>query len=96
MKNRRFSSVPSEHVTLKFDETANIDAITGLNIESQKEDTITVTWEKINKADNYIQQLVLPQPYPRVESFKTKDTRVTAKTRPKCPVVLKSLRLRET
>lgn len=77
VKNRRFSSAPSEHVTLKFDGTANIDAITGLKIVNQKDDTITVTWDKIKKADGYILQPILPQPYPRVESFKTKDTRVT-------------------
>uniref|UniRef100_A0A336L6F8 Sortilin-related receptor n=1 Tax=Culicoides sonorensis TaxID=179676 RepID=A0A336L6F8_CULSO len=76
VKNRRFSSAPSEHVTLKFDGTANIDAITNLKIVSQKEDSITLTWDNIKRAEGYIIQPILPQPYPRIEPFKTKDTKI--------------------
>lgn len=75
-KNRRFSSAPSEHVQLKFDGTANIDAISNLHIVTQKENTITVTWTKIKQAEGYIIQQILPQPYPRIESFKITDTNI--------------------
>jgi hypothetical protein len=40
---------------------------------------MTLTWNKIKKAEGYIVQLVLPHPYPRIESIKTTDTTVEIK-----------------
>lgn len=76
-KNRRFQSASSELVHLRFDGTANIDAITGLALVQQKENYITLSWNKVKSAEGYIVQPILPQPYPRIEPIKTKETKVT-------------------
>ena len=40
---------------------------------------MTLSWNKIKKADGYIVQLVLPHPYPKIEPIRTQLTKVTIK-----------------
>ena len=40
------------------------------------ENSMTLSWNKIKKAEGYIIQLVLPHPYPKIEPIKTSETKV--------------------
>lgn len=78
-KNRKHEGLSSKIVQLTFDGTSNIDSIVGLALKHMDESSMTLTWNKIKKAEGYIVQLVLPHPYPRIEPIKTSDTVVDIK-----------------
>lgn len=75
-KNRKHEGLSSKIVQLLFDGTSNIDSIAGLALKNMDVSSMTLTWNKIKKAEGYIVQLVLPHPYPRIEPIKTTDTTV--------------------
>lgn len=75
-KNRKHEGQASRIVQLTFDGTSNIDSIVGLALKHMDDSSMTLTWNKIKKAEGYIVQLVLPHPYPRIEPIKTSDTTV--------------------
>lgn len=71
-RNRKLESLSSKLVQLKFDGTSNIDAITGVRIVTQNQNSVTLTWQTIKIAEGYIIQPILPQPYPRIEPIRVK------------------------
>lgn len=73
-RNRKQESLSSQRVFLVFDGTSNIDQIVGLTLLDMNENSMTLSWNKIKKAEGYIVQLVLPHPYPKVEPTKTQST----------------------
>lgn len=75
-KNRKHEGQASRIVQLTFDATSNIDAINGLALKHMDDSSMTLTWNKIKKAEGYVVQLVLPHPYPRIEPIKTSETTV--------------------
>jgi sortilin-related receptor len=75
-RNRRQESMSSKLVQITFDGTSNIDQISGLAMADMTETSMTLSWNKIPKAEGYIVQLVLPHPYPRIEAIRTKGTSV--------------------
>lgn len=75
-RNRKQESMSSKLVQLTFDETSNIDQIVGLTLLDMDENSMTLSWNKIQKAEGYIVQLVLPHPYPKIEAIKTQETTV--------------------
>jgi sortilin-related receptor len=75
-RNRKQESMSSKLIQLTFDGTSNIDQIVGLTLLDMDENSMTLNWNKIKKADGYIVQLVLPHPYPKIEPIKTQDTKV--------------------
>lgn len=76
-KNRKHEGLSSKIASLIFDGTSNIDTIAGLSLKNMDDRSMTLSWDKIKKAEGYIVQLVLPHPYPKVEPIKTQSTRVT-------------------
>jgi hypothetical protein len=76
-KNRKHEGLSSKLVQLIFDGTSNIDSIAGLALKDMNEKTMTLTWNKIKKAEGYIVQLVLPHPYPRIEPIRTTETTIS-------------------
>lgn len=75
-RNRKQESMSSKLIQLKFDGTSNIDQIVGLTLQDMNENSMTLSWTKIKKAEGYIVQLVLPHPYPKIEPIKTTSTTV--------------------
>lgn len=75
-RNRKQESMSSKLIQLTFDGTSNIDQIVGLTLQDMDETSMTLSWNKIKKADGYVVQLVLPHPYPKIEPIKTQDTKV--------------------
>lgn len=75
-RNRKQESMSSKLIQLKFDGTSNIDQIMGLTLVDMDENSMTLSWNKIKKAEGYIVQLVLPHPYPKVEPVKTPNTNI--------------------
>ena len=76
-RNRKQESMSSKLIQLKFDGTSNIDQIEGLTLQDMDETSMTLSWNKIKKADGYIIQLVLPHPYPKIAPLKTQSTSYT-------------------
>lgn len=76
-KNRKNEGLPSKVVWLLYDSNSNIDSITGMTLKNMDKKSMTLSWNKIEKAEGYIVQLVLPHPYPKIEPIKTQDTSVT-------------------
>lgn len=75
-RNRKQESMSSKLVQLTFDGTSNIDQIVGLTLLDMDENSMTLSWNKIKKAEGYIVQLVLPHPYPKIDPIKTQETTV--------------------
>lgn len=75
-RNRKQESMSSKLVQLTFDGTSNIDQIVGLTLLDMDESSMTLSWNKIKKAEGYIVQLVLPHPYPKIDPIKTQETTV--------------------
>lgn len=75
-RNRKQESMSSKLVQITFDGTSNIDQIVGLTLLDMDENSMTLSWNKIKKAEGYIVQLVLPHPYPKIEPIKTQSTSV--------------------
>jgi sortilin-related receptor len=75
-KNRKHEGLNSKIVQLTFDGTSNIDSIAGLALKHMDDNSMTLTWSKIKKAEGYSVQLVLPHPYPRIEPIRTTETSV--------------------
>lgn len=75
-RNRKQESMSSKLFHLTFDGTSNIDQIIGLQLLDMNENSMTLSWNKIKKAEGYIIQLVLPHPYPKIEPTKTSETKV--------------------
>lgn len=73
-RNRKQESMSSRLIQLTFDGTSNIDQIVGLNLLDMDESSMTLSWNKIKKAEGYVVQLVLPHPYPKIEPIKTQST----------------------
>lgn len=73
-RNRKQESMSSKLVQLTFDGTSNIDQIVGLTLLGMDESSMTLSWNKIKKAEGYIVQLVLPHPYPKIDPIKTQET----------------------
>jgi hypothetical protein len=48
-----------------------------MSLKNMDDKSMTLSWNKIKKAEGYIVQLVLPHPYPKIASMKTQDTSVT-------------------
>lgn len=76
-RNRKHESVSSKLYQLTFDGTSNIDSIVGLQLQNMDDQSMTLGWDKIKKADGYIVHLVLPHPYPKIEPIRTQNTSVT-------------------
>lgn len=76
-RNSRYESSNSQLVKLLFDDASNIDDLRNLHIVSANQDTITIAWQPIQAADGYVVRQVLPQPYPRMASQKTNETKMT-------------------
>lgn len=75
-RNRKQESMSSRLIQLTFDGTSNIDQIIGLTLLDMDERSMTLSWNKIKKAEGYIVQLVLPHPYPKIAPIKTQETKV--------------------
>lgn len=75
-RNRKQESMSSRLVQLTFDGTSNIDQIVGLTLLDMDENSMTLSWNKIKKAEGYIVQLVLPHPYPKIDPIRTQSTSV--------------------
>jgi sortilin-related receptor len=75
-RNRKQESMSSKLIQLTFDGTSNIDQIVGLKLTDMDENSMTLSWDQIKKAEGYIIQLVLPHPYPKIEPIRTKNTQV--------------------
>lgn len=76
-RNRKHESTSSKLIHLIFDDASNIDSLFGLVLTPNDNGSIHMSWTKIQKAEGYIVQLVLPHPYPRVEPIKTTNTSIT-------------------
>ena len=75
-RNRKQESMSSKLFHLTFDGTSNIDQIMGLQLLDMNANSMTLSWNKIKKAEGYIVQLVLPHPYPKIEPTKTPESKV--------------------
>lgn len=79
-RNRKHESSSSKLVQLTFDSTSNIDAVTGLKATvNEADNSLVLSWTKLQKAEGYVVQLVLPHPYPKIEPIKTDETQITIK-----------------
>lgn len=76
-RNRKHESTSSKLIQLTFDGASNIDSLAGLIMSSNDNGSIQLSWTKIQRAQGYIVQLVLPHPYPRVVPIKTSNTSIT-------------------
>ena len=76
-RNRKHESTSSKLIQLTFDGASNIDSLVGLVLSPNDNGSIQLSWTKIQRAQGYIVQLVLPHPYPRVEPIKTTNTSIT-------------------
>jgi hypothetical protein len=72
-ENSKYESVSSKLSRLTLDNTNDIDSITGLKVKSFSSETIVLEWNPIIKADGYIIQPILPQPYPKIEPISVKN-----------------------
>lgn len=69
-RNRKQESMSSKLIQLKFDGTSNIDQIVGLTLQDMDENSMTLSWTRVKKAEGYIVQLVLPHPYPKIAPYR--------------------------
>lgn len=73
-RNSKNESPPSTLVKHTFDDISNIDRLTGLQTINIGTDFINLRWNPIKNVLGYLVQPVLPQPYPKLQSFKTTKT----------------------
>lgn len=73
-RNSRNESPSSKLVRLSFDDTSNIDRLTGLHVTHIGPDYIQVEWKPTKGVDGYLIQPILPYPYPKLKSYRTTNT----------------------
>lgn len=76
-RNSRYESPNSNLARWTFDDTSNVDRLTGLFVKQISDSSITIGWTAIKKVEGYIIQPSYPYPYPKLESIRTKDTEHT-------------------
>lgn len=59
---------------LSFDDTSNVDRLTGLHVTFIGEDSIRIEWSPIKNVEGYVIQLSYPFSYPKLEPIRTKET----------------------
>lgn len=72
-KNSKNESPSSKLVRLSFDNSSDMDRLSGLHVTHIGPDYIQVEWNEIKGVDGYLIQTILPQPYPKLEPQRTKD-----------------------
>lgn len=78
-KNSKYESNDSAVALLHFDDAAFIEGIKGLYVEKTSEQTITLSWQKVNDAEGYIIRPRANIPYPAHPSNKTTDNKFIGK-----------------
>lgn len=73
-RNTRYESSNSNLVRLSFDDTSNVDRLTGLHVTHIGDDSIRIEWTPIKNVEGYVIQHSYPYPYPKLESIRTKET----------------------
>lgn len=76
-KNSRYESSSSAVVELHFDDAAFIEGIKGLYVDKKTDQSITLSWQKIDDAEGYIIHPRANIPYPAHTSMKTADNKFT-------------------
>lgn len=74
-KNSKNESPNSKLVRLSFDNSSDMDRLSGLHVTHIGSDFIQVEWSEIKGVDGYLVQTILPQSYPKLESQRTKETK---------------------
>lgn len=75
VRNSRNESPSSKLVRLTFDNSMDMDRLTGLHVTHIGPDYIQVEWNEIKGVDGYFIQTILPQRYPKLPPHRTVDTK---------------------
>lgn len=73
-RNSKYESSNSNLVRLSFDDTSNVDRLTGLHVTHIGTDSIRIEWTAIKGVEGYVIQPNMPYPYPKMESSRTTQT----------------------
>lgn len=78
-KNSKYESNSSSVAELHFDDAAFIEGIKELNVVTGSDQSITLSWPKVDDAEGYIIHTRANIPYPGHSSSKTLDNNFTGK-----------------
>lgn len=73
-RNSRYESSNSNLARWTFDDTSNVDRLSGLHVTHIGDESIRIEWSSIKKVEGYIIQPSYPYPYPKLEAIRTKET----------------------
>lgn len=76
-RNSKNESPSSKLVRLTLDISSDIDRLSGLKAKVIGRDSVQVEWLPIKGVDAYQIEVILPQPYPKLNSSRTTDTQFT-------------------
>lgn len=82
-RNSKNESLNSKLVRLTFDKASDMDRLSGLRIVRMDKNHVELEWAIIKDVDGYIIQVVLPQNYSRLPSFRTAQTKYIVEHLPK-------------
>lgn len=74
VRNSKNESPSSKLVRLTFDQSLDMDRLTGLHVTHIGPNYIQVEWNKIKNVDGYFIQIILPTKYPKLSSYQTNQT----------------------
>lgn len=75
VRNSKNESPSSKLVRLTFDNSLDMDRLTGLHVTHIGPDYIQVEWNEIKGVDGYFIQTLLPQKYPKLPPNRTTETK---------------------
>lgn len=74
VRNSKNESPSSKLVRLTFDQSLDMDRLTGLHVTHIGPNYIQVEWNKIENVEGYFIQIILPAKYPKLPSYQTNQT----------------------
>lgn len=76
-KNKLYESPASATVTFQFDDAAIVDEVKDLKVEETTNNSVTLSWRKVNNAEGYIVMTRPPVPYPSLPANTTLKNSIT-------------------
>lgn len=77
-RNSKNESPSSNLVRLSFNDSSDMDRLSGLHVTHMGYDYIQVAWSPIRGVDGYVVQVILPENYPKTPTMRTNETKFRA------------------